>query len=121
MIELLEGFPDDVVAIAFTGEITRKDYEMVLIPAVEKALKTHDKISIYYEIRTDFAGVDPTAAWEDFKLGMEHLSRWRRIAVVTDVEWIANSVRFFAIMMPAEMKAFPLADAPQAREWIGRK
>jgi SpoIIAA-like len=43
----------------------------------------------------DLAGIDPGAMWEDFKVGMEHFTRWERIAVVTDVEWIKNTIKIF--------------------------
>jgi hypothetical protein len=49
---------------------------------------------------------------------MEHLTRWERIAVVTDVEWIEHAVRFFGFLMPATVKLFSRADAAQARQWI---
>ena len=118
MIELLEGFPDNVVAAACRGQITKNDYDTVLVPAVEKALKTHDKVRFYYEAGANFAGIDASAAWEDFKVGMEHFLRWERVAVVTDVEWIKHTMRIFSFVMPADMRVFPVAEAAQARAWI---
>lgn len=119
MIELLNGFPDNVIAAACRGHVTKRDYDTVLIPAVEKALKAHDKIRLYYEIGADFAGVDPAAAWEDFKVGMEHFTRWERIAVVTDVDWIKYTMGIFTFLMPGDLKVFPTTEASQARTWIG--
>jgi len=118
MIELLKGFPDNVVAAACQGQITKNDYDTVLVPAVEKALKSHDKIRFYYEAGANFAGIDASAAWEDFKVGMEHFLRWERVAVVTDVEWIKHTMRIFSFVMPAEMRVFPVAETAKAREWI---
>jgi hypothetical protein len=118
MIEVLEGFPGNVIAIAGRGRITKADYENVLVPAVEQALKQYDKIRIYYEIGTDFQGIDPGAAWEDLKVGMEHLSRWDRAAVVTDVEWIGTTMKVFGFMLPIEIKLFPLSQVAEARGWI---
>jgi hypothetical protein len=60
---------------------------------------------LHYETAADFSGFDPGAMWEDFKVGMEHLTRWERVAVVTDVEWIKQTMRFSA--MPGAMKSFP--------------
>ena len=78
MIELLKGFPENVVAIACRGHVTREDYDTVLIPAVDKALQSNDTVRLLYEIGSDFDGYDAGAAWEDFKVGMEHFSRWER-------------------------------------------
>jgi hypothetical protein len=119
MIEHLQGFPANVLGFACHGAVKKQDYDSVLMPAVRDALKSHDKLRLYYEVAADFATIEPGAVWEDFKIGMESLTRWERIAVVTDVEWIKRTVQFFGFMMPAsELKIFPLAEAAQARAWI---
>lgn len=38
-----------------------------------------------------FSGIDAGAAWEDTKIGVEHLTRWERIAVVTDFDWMKHT------------------------------
>ena len=98
--------------------MTKSDYDLVLVPAVLKALRAHETIRLYYETGADFAGIDPGAIWDDFKVGMEHLMRWQRVAVVTDVEWIRHAVRFFGFLMPSTTKLFLQSEAAQAREWI---
>ena len=118
MIEQLPDFPDNVVAFICDGWVTTADYQAVLVPAVRRALETHDKVRLYYQTGADFAGFAPGASWEDFKVGMQHVMRWERIAVVTDVEWIKHSANFFSLFMPVSTKVFPSAEAAQAREWI---
>lgn len=120
MIELLKGFPDNVVALACHGHVTKADYEPVLIPDVNDRFTRHDKVRIYYEIAPDFAGVDPGAVWDDTKLGFSHFRNWERLAVVTDVDWMKHAVRFFGFLMPAQLRTFPTAEADSAREWIGQ-
>lgn len=118
MIEILKGFPSNVVAIACHGEVTRQDYDDVLIPAVEKALQSHDKIRFLYQVGADFMGYEAGAAWEDFKTGMEHFSRWERVAIITDIEWIAASVKMFNVLLPGTVRIYPLSEGAKARLWI---
>ena len=118
MIEHLMSFPGDVLAFVCHGRVTKGDYDEVLVPAVMNALKEQGKVRLYYETAADFAGIDPGAVWEDFKIGMEHFTRWGRIAVVTDVEWIKQTMLFFSFLMPCAMKTFPASETAQAREWI---
>jgi SpoIIAA-like len=118
MIEQLTDFPDNVLAFVCKGQVTKGDYDTVLVPAVMNALKTHDKLRLYYETAAGFSGIDPGAMWADFKVGMEHLTRWERIALVTDVDWIKYTMQFFSFMMPGATKVFPLSQAAEAREWI---
>ncbi|TVS84484.1 STAS/SEC14 domain-containing protein [Mycobacterium helveticum] len=100
------------------GRVTKDDYDNVLIPEVEKRLEQHEKLQIYYEFAPDFDGIDPAAAWEDTRVGFSHILSWERIAVVADVEWIKQTMKFFGFLMPAELRAFSLAEAGEARKWI---
>ncbi len=118
MIEVLSGFPDNVVAVACKGHVTRSDYENVLIPAVESTLKQHDKVRLYYEIGKDFEDIDASAVWEDIKVGFEHLTHWQRFAVVTDVHWIGRSIKAFGFMIPGEIRIFSTTEMQAARDWI---
>lgn len=118
MIETLSGFPDNVVGFKASGRVTRQDYETVVVPAVEEAFRRRQSLRLYYQLDRDFEGVGPGAMWEDFKVGMEHVRQWERIALVTDVDWIGAAMKVFGFLMPGDMRLFSLADADQAREWI---
>ena len=118
MIEELKGFPAKVLAFARKGHVTKRDYETVLIPIVEEALKKQGKLRLYYQIDPDFSGIEPGAIWDDFKVGMEHVLRWERIAVVADVDWIRHTVRVFSFLIPGMVKIFSVPEQAEAREWI---
>lgn len=118
MIEIIEELPGNVVGLVAKGEVTRKDYLDVVIPAIDKALKRNAKLRLYYDLGAQFTGIDFGAEWEDLKIGIEHLSRWERTALVTDVAWIKNLVGAFRFLMPGEMRVFTTAQASEARKWI---
>ncbi len=118
MIEILADFPDNVVAASAHGVVTRRDYQDILVPRVELTLKRHSKIRCYYELGRGFSSMEAGALWEDFKIGVEHLSRWERVAVVTDVDWIRHAVNVFRFLMPGEVRVFAVSEAAAAREWI---
>jgi SpoIIAA-like len=118
MIELLQGFPENVVAVAATGKVTKSDYETVLVRAVEKAFEKHDKLRFYYELGPEFQGLESGAAWEDFKLGVTHLLSWERVAVVTNVEWIRHAVSAFALLTPGRVRTFSIDQKSEALAWL---
>nr|WP_306824119.1 STAS/SEC14 domain-containing protein [Acidithiobacillus ferrooxidans] len=43
---------------------------------------------------------------------------WERIAVVTDVHWVANATRMFAFLLPGLVKVFSNEEQSDAEEWI---
>ena len=103
----------------FAADASRKrTYDSVSIPSVIEALGSQNKVRLYYETANDFAGIGPGAIWEDFRIGIEHLSRWERVAVVTDVEWIKQTVHLFGFLMPAAVISFAASETASAREWI---
>jgi SpoIIAA-like len=118
MIEMLEGFPEGVVAGVAKGRVTRRDYEEILVPAVEAAFQRQSKVRCYYELGRDFAGMDAGAVWEDLRVGLGHLSGWERVAVVTDVDWVRFAVNAFRFLLPGEVRVFPTSAAGDARRWI---
>ncbi len=119
MIEILTGLPDDVIGFTASDRVTGKDYESVLIPAIEEKLSRHEKISLLYHLGKDFSGFDAEAMWDDVKVGLHHITAWKKIAVVTDVEWIRAATKIMGFAMPAQVRVFPNEQFDAAREWIG--
>ncbi len=118
MIEFLEGFPPNVIALVAKGRVTKSDYDHVLTPKVADVIGRGGKVRCYYELDQQFSGFDAGAVLEDFKLGVSHLFSWERVAVVTDVEWIRMTVAVFRFLIPGEIRIFGIAEAAAARTWI---
>ena len=114
MIEMIDGLPDNVVGIIPKGRVTNNDCDKILKPAMESTLKRHDKVRLYYEIGCRFPG----AAWEDLRIGIEHIPQWERIAVVTDVGWVRHTVNALRFLMASEVRVFTSFQAPEGRAWI---
>jgi SpoIIAA-like len=114
MLELIEGLPGNVVGIAVSGRLTMQDCQDVLVPAMQRSLKRHDKIRLYYELNSRFPG----AAWDDFELGLEDLSRCERVAIVTDIGWVRLTVKALRFLIPSEIRVFPTVQADEGRAWI---
>ena len=66
----------------------------------------------------DFDGLTAGAVWQDLKVGVEHLRVWKRIALVTDIEWMSQMTAMFGWMTPGTVKHFPLAERAAAIAWI---
>ena len=118
MIEILETFPDNVLAVRASGEVTKGDYDDILMPAARAAFEKNAKLRVYYETAPDFSGFTFGAMGDDMMLGLSYLTRWERVAVVSDVHWMRSAVDAMRIFMPCPAKSFPLRDSEAAREWI---
>jgi hypothetical protein len=117
VIERIEGAPEGVLAFKAVGKVEASDYEDVLTPAIESAVVEHGKIRLVYELGTEYDGYSAGAAWEDMKLWTPHLRSWERCAVVTDHRLIADALKAFAMLMPGDVKVFPVGERASALAW----
>ncbi|MGA7865389.1 MAG: STAS/SEC14 domain-containing protein [Stellaceae bacterium] len=117
MLELIEGLPGNVVGIAVSGRLTMQDCRDVLVPAMQKSLKRHDKIRLYYELNSRFPG----AAWDELDLGLEHASRCERVAIVTDIGWVRLTVKALRFLIPSKIRVFATDQAEEGRSWIAAR
>ena len=117
-MQILDGYPADVLAIKATGEIRREDYETVLIPAVKAKVTAEGRLKLVYILGPEFAGYTAGAMWDDAKLGFLHMGDFARVAVVTDVEWIRAGVKIFAPLMPCPVHVFALSELEATKVWI---
>ena len=118
MLRIMNDLPDNVLGVSAEGKITGKDYETVLIPAMEKKLKEHKKIRMVYDLGSKFTGFDLSAMLDDAKMGMKHLSAWDRIALVSDHEMINTFAKFFGHMLSCELRIFKNVEFEVAKKWI---
>ncbi|BCG46587.1 hypothetical protein GEOBRER4_n1389 [Citrifermentans bremense] len=118
MLVRINELPDDMLEFEARGEVTGADYRSVLIPAVEELLARQIKIRFLYHLGQEFTGFEAKAIWEDAKVGLQHLAAWERVAVVTDVGWIATAVKGFGFFMPGQVRIFSNDDLKHARRWL---
>ena len=118
MIEIVDGFPEGVIAIAGKRCVTATDYDTSLIPLVEEALEHHRKVRLYYELDAEFSGVDAGGVWKYFASWIRYLLRWERIAVVTSSLWVFVGMTAFRLLMPGRLRVFTARHAADARGWI---
>jgi len=118
MIDLLPNMPEHVVGFVASGQVTADDYEKVLVPAIESTLEKHGHAGILYHLGPAFTGFSSGAMWDDMKLGMAHLKAWDRIAVVTDVDWVAGAMRVFRFVMPCPVRVFSNSEFAEATRWV---
>jgi hypothetical protein len=116
MLTTIPNLPENVLGFEAHGTIESDDYRSVLVPAIEQRMAQGDGIRIVI-VFEQWDGVSGGAAWQDLKLGVEHLTHWRRIALVTDLEWMRHATQLFGWMTPGELKLFPLAERDAAVEW----
>jgi hypothetical protein len=120
MIERLEGMPTGTVGLRGSGKLSLNDYRDVLEPALKEGIDSGEMRLVF--ALEDFQGLEAGAWVEDAKTGLgtwaRHHNAWKRFAFVTDIEWIAKSMRVFSWMAPGEVEVFGLDRLEEAKAWV---
>ena len=116
MIEKLSGLPDGVVGFEVSGKVSAEDFRDVVIPEIEKAAQSGEVRFVV--VIPEFRGMTPGALWEDLKVAFENFRKWKRIALISDIQWMHHMTTVFGWMTPGEVKTFPMSERDQAIAWV---
>jgi hypothetical protein len=117
MMEIIQGLPENVVGVISSGKVTGEDYDNVLIPAIMEKIKKYKKIRILYQAGRDFSHLTYDAYLGDAKVTW-HITSIEKVAVVSDVHWINDSIKIFKFIIPTSVKLFSNDELDKAKAWV---
>ena len=121
MITQIENLPSNIVGFKAIGEITEKDFTETVIPKVKALIDKIDKLNYLLVLETSVKNFTIGAWMKDAMMGIKHLTKWNKAAIVSDVEAIRNFTNFFSYLMPGEFKGFEHKELQQAIDWVSEK
>lgn len=121
MLEVLES-PETVLAVEVVGKLEKDDYQTVLLPGLQTLLGEHGAIRCVFVFGDAYTGLTAGGLAEDSKLFLgelvhRDLSKWRRCAVVTSLDWLRHAITVFRFMMPGEVQCFEPSEVRLAVDW----
>jgi hypothetical protein len=119
MIEVLDDMPDGVSGFRVSGRVSGdelRDFRSTLEPLLDTG-----EVRLVEVVSDDYEGFGPGGLLEDIKIGfgtlIERHSAFRRIAVVSDKDWIVHALHALAWMVPADVALFRLDQLDKAKAW----
>ena len=116
MFEPISGLPDGVIGFEAVGEVEASDYEGILVPAIKRA-QAAGGVRLVFVLGDRFTGYSVGAMKEDAGL-VGHAGAWKKVAVVSDMGWVAHLSTVFGWMVPGQFKRFGLAERDAAIAWV---
>src|SRR5829696_6857346 len=109
--------PENTIGLRASERLTRDDFRD-LAPVLRQAAEAGE-VRVVEVIGPDYEGLEPGAVLEDLKVGFEflvgHRAALKRVAIVTDREWIVRAIHAFVWMVPAEVRVFGLEELEEAK------
>ena len=118
MIAVMNDVPVNVIAFRAIGHVDKNDYDNILIPAVDRFVKGHDKINFLLVLDTQLKNFTPGAFLKDLSVGLKHFTRWHKMAIVSDSGAINTFTDVFSYVAPGEAKGFTHAQIEEAKKWV---
>jgi hypothetical protein len=118
MISLMNQPKSNTVAFKITGTVTKDDYENVVFPEVKKIADKYDDINMALIIDTELKNFTLGAWMFDAYLGLKHLTKWNRVALIADSEFVEKSTKVLDMAAPGEFKSFSPLEQPAALNWV---
>ena len=105
---------DNLVAVTVFGEFTLADYRE-FEELVNYKVQFVGSVDLLFDLR-EMAGFTLDVAWEEIKFSREHAQDFRRIAILTEDQWITWSAWISQLFVEAEVQVF--SSNEDARAWI---
>jgi len=115
-IQLTEKSGGRVLIVRVTGKLLKADYE-TFVPEFDRLIAKHGKLRVMFDMK-DFHGWDASAAWQDFKFGVNHFTDIERLALVGETQWQHGMATFSKPFTMAKVRYFDRIDAKPANDWL---
>jgi hypothetical protein len=117
MIIQIPDLPDSMVGFRSDGEVTQEDFEIVKLQVSNLVEKT-GKLNYLLFLNNSPADFTLGAWMQDALLGINHITKWNRAAIVSDSEAVIAFTGVFSKVMPGEFRGYHKADYDKAVEWV---
>lgn len=118
MFKRIQTDAPTIVAFDAIGTLTDDDYTGTLIPAFEAAIEAQGKVRAMIRFGPDFDGYSAGALMDDAVFGIRHLKDFDKIAVVTDIDWVAKGVSMFAHLSTIPIRVFGADQIDAGLVWL---
>ena len=105
---------EKMVAVTVFGEFTLADYKE-FEDVVNYHIQFEGQVDLLFDLR-QMAGFTLDVAWEEIKFSRQHAGDFRRIAVLTEDQWLTWSAWVSQLFVTADVRVFD--DEDEARAWL---
>jgi hypothetical protein len=118
VLERIHDMPAGTLGFEAVGEVDDDDVEKVLGPALRQWVAERGKIRLLYLLGPRLEEFEGDAISENAKFVARHPTVFERVAVVSDDEWLRPAIRALSILLPGEVKVFPIRELTAAKKWL---
>jgi hypothetical protein len=118
MITYIQNLPANMAGFKASNEVTEEDFAEDVMPKVKELIAKTDELNYMLILDTSVKNFTAGAWFKDAVMGVKHLTKWHRAAIVSDVHGVKTFTDVFSVLTPGEFKVFEHKDQQQAIDWV---
>lgn len=118
MLKRMWDMPVGTVGFEAVGEVEDDDFERAVEPVLRGEIAEGRKIRLLYLLGPGMREYEGDTLAEEMKFAARHPTSYERVAVVSDEDWLRPALRVLSVLVPGQLRAFPVAQLAAAREWL---
>ena len=118
MLERIPEMPAGTVGFEAIGKVEDDDFERAVEPVLRGEIAAGRGIRLLYLLGPEMREYEGDTLAEEMKFAARHPSSYERVAVVSDEDWLRPALRVLSVLVPGQIRAFPVAQLTAATEWL---
>jgi hypothetical protein len=118
MLRRMADMPAGTIGFEAIGDVGDDDFEEVVAPVLRGHIADGSKVRLLYLLGPELREYDGDAVQEEMKFAARHATAYERVAVVSDESWLRPALRMLSVLVPGQLRAFPVAELGAAKRWV---
>ena len=118
MLKQMRDMPMGTVGFEAHGEVEDDDFEHAVEPVLRAEIAAGRKIRLLYLLGPGMKEYEGDTLGKEMKFAARHPTAYERVAVVSDEDWLRPALRVLSVLVPGQLRAFPVAQLAEARDWL---
>lgn len=118
MLKQMADMPGGTIGFEAIGKVEDDDFEDVVEPMLRNEIALGRKVRLLYLLGPALREYEGDAVLEDMKFAARHPTAYERVAVVSDEDWLRPALRLLSMLVPGQLRGFPVAQLQAAKSWV---
>ena len=121
MLRQIGEMPPGTIGFEAVGEVEDDDWEDAVEPVLRAEMSAGRKIRLLYLLGAEAREVEGEAMGADAGFRARYATKFDRVAVVSDEDWIRPAMKALSFLLPGKAKAFPVHELAEAKGWVAEE
>ncbi|MEO6305528.1 MAG: STAS/SEC14 domain-containing protein [Bacteroidia bacterium] len=118
MIYQILDLPPNMIGFKAAWKVTKKDFDEVVIPCVEKHVEKMGQINYLLILGNSVKNLNFLTWLKDTLLSLKYITKWNRAAIVSSSTLIIVLTKIFSLLLPGEFRVFSRDNIDIAINWV---